>query len=220
LKHPGARSTAFLDSLETNLQEAYDEVGQWIGINTEAEAAIPFKLSEIVDVQLVSTALSAANKLNVKTECYINVEGKRTPKAFLINKLYLNAFQELVHNLLTNAFKYSGKQLRTEVHLRLTADRKSCILSCTNDFTLERAAINIESYAQTCRYAEAPAGRQANLDQLSGFQKIRSAFSKFDGCRVDIRIVAPTSRARVFTVHVKLEGLTDLISNETYDSDR
>jgi hypothetical protein len=163
LKHPGASPTTFLDSLETNLQEAYDEVAQWIGINSEIEADIPFKLSEIVDVQLVSTALSAANKLNVETECYVMREGKQVSTAFLINKIYLNAFQEVVHNLLTNAFKYSGKQLRTAVRLRLTVDKGFCVLTCINDFTAERLKIIIENYPQTRKYAGAPIGRQARL---------------------------------------------------------
>jgi hypothetical protein len=63
-------------------------------------------------------------------------------------------------------------------------------------------------------------GPEPNQDQLSGFQKIRSAFSKFNDCRVEIDVAQPTSRSRSFIVHVKLFGLVGLISDEIHSSDR
>jgi len=126
---------------------------------------------------LLSTSLAAWNKLRVKILTFYQQDSNMIEREFLINEKYIGLFQEVVHNLLSNAFKHSGEKLETRVVISLTVTEKNFIISCSNSVKDHKFEEVSRQYGTIVKLAKSRLGKRARDDKLSGFQKIRQACS-------------------------------------------
>jgi hypothetical protein len=202
---PSQTTAAFLDCLETNLHAAFEETRQWIGVTVPRGPAIPFTLAEIVRLHLLSTSFFAWDKLRVGTKCFRQVGSAAPAEAdYALAGKYLEMFQEVVHNLLTNAFKHSGEELKTEIGLELAVLDGSLVIRCTNSIAEARVPEVIRNHGATVALARSRQGDHARRDQVSGFQKIRRAFTSALRRQPHINIPPVKAGGRRFLVEITI----------------
>lgn len=199
------RTKDFLDSLETNLHGAFEEVRQWIGIAEHDREVIPFTLKEVVDLELLTTQFSELRRLKVRVSQQLIRADDTTTEEFAIRGLYLDAFESVVHNLMSNAFKYSGAKLQTDVRFHLKLSPKRLLIRAENKITAEYIGNVIREHSRTAALARKTIGPEVRQDKQSGFQKIRSSLSRVFPSGVTINIPPPSERNRVFVVEVSLD---------------
>ncbi len=195
-RHSGnGKTKEFLDCLETNLYEAIDEVRQWIGIADTGGDVIPFTLQEVVDLELLTTQFNALKRLKVKVEHEVFRADETAVTNYSIQGRFLAAFESIVHNLMSNAFKYSGAGLQTDIRLflRLTPDR--FFLRSENKVTADKIEEVIANFQRTVALARKTIGPEVRQDKQSGFQKIRSAISREFNAEPSINIPPHPSAA-------------------------
>lgn len=195
----------FLDSLETNLHDAFEEVRQWIGVATDGGDGIPFSLYEIVQLELLRTQTSSIDKLRVKVDQQLTRSDGTVKKDFVIQGRYLSTFESVVHNLLSNAFTYSGAKLRTDVRLQLKIVSGKLLIRAENNIAESRLSDVIKEHPRTVTLARARASSDARRDHKSGFQKIRLALAQEFPGPVTINIPPPSEKNRIFVVEVSLD---------------
>lgn len=198
----GQRLSQFLDYLDTNIHEACGEVVQWLGIADRSSEVIPFKLAELVDLHLIWTTSSAPRRLRVSVKCARDFGDAATREDFSIQGKYLDAFQELLHNLISNAFKHSGQGLNTQVDIELLVTTRSLVLKCRNSLSPERAEELRQKYASIVGMARRSRRAQARRDFLSGFQKMRRACSSAFKRQPVINIPPISRRDPVFNIEL------------------
>lgn len=206
-------TATFLDCLETNLHAAFEETRQWIGVTVSRGTAIPFTLAEIVRLHLISTSFFAWDKLRVGTKCF-RQSGPAAPieEDFTLAGKYLEMFQEVAHNLLTNAFKHSGEELKTEVSLDLTVLERELVIRCTNSIAEAKVPEVVRNHTSTVALARSRQGDHARRDQVSGFQKIRRAFTSTLRRQPHINIPPVKAGGRRFLVEITIGHDGDVIA--------
>jgi hypothetical protein len=167
------RAFNYLDSLEVCLSDAFEEVGEWIKIAPSVEELGPFKLHEVVKFELAS--MYYANWRNLKVEA-VCLERGWPDDSLLIKGSYFQLFQDVIHNLLANAFNHSGLGLRTTVILQLDNSKESLILRCENTLARPKLATVLKRQSDIQERARRPLDATAAEDKLSGFLKIRRAY--------------------------------------------
>lgn len=190
-----------VDSLETCLHPAHDEVRRWMHPVTRSGPALPFRLDDIVRLHLLSTALHDRDKLKIGTT--VLIEG--IPRhAHQIRGEYLSFFEELVRNLLSNALKNSGDGLQTQAELRLSVSRGKMTLSCSNAINPDQVQMVVARHADTVAQAQKRSTSQAQKDHKSGFQKIRLACKRSFARQPVINIPPVSRRTRRFLIEIEL----------------
>jgi hypothetical protein len=201
---PHAAAGTFLDSLETNLHEAFDEVRQWIGVTKTHGDAPPFQLREVVKLHLLSTALFAWDKLKVETRFFRSTADAVITRddSCQINGKYLEFVQIVVHNVLSNAFKYSGQKLKTVVRIEMFASEDKLLIRCINSISDSRIDEIIRDHAATLAYARGTDADQARRDIKSGFPKIRQVYKSALNSPARFNIPPITSEVRWFVIEI------------------
>ena len=210
----GTQSASFLDALEGNLHHAFEDVVEWIGIANNDVKSGPFTLDELVKLELMTTYLASWRQLSVVTRCYH--PERSTTLHPMIRGEYLDLFQDVLHNLIANCFKYSGLGHRTRIQVDLRSSGHELTLSCSNDISPEHVGRLASQYADTLAKARRSLDRsssrrdrgaqamtidpQARGDKLSGFLKMKLAFLRNLDSDVSINILPISERRRRFTV--------------------
>lgn len=165
----------FLDSLEVNLDRALEEASKWINIAQVQGHVNQFSIDEIVSVELVSTQTSHSERLRVRCasadERLGDVRMRKEPHQ--IDGRYLEFFQEALHNLLSNAFKYSGLGLQTQVNIEFRTTSNGFLLRCENSASERRMTEIRKTFSQIAKLAASDAPRRAKLSKVSGFQRVK-----------------------------------------------
>lgn len=202
-----SRSTiqAYLESLETNLHNAVEEVRRWIAI-AEPDEAVPFTFDELVNLELRTAVLSNWRRLKVTSQCEDHRTENVPSSPLQITGLYFGLFQEIVHNLISNSYKYSGLSFRTNIKLTLTYTPKEMIIRCLNDVAPSRLDEIFENFHATVLCARSTVTKNADKDRLSGFLKIRRAFASAMDRNVTINILPLSERRRRFGVEIILRN--------------
>jgi hypothetical protein len=200
-------TVTFIDFLDTSLREACEEVRHWIAIAEDEGDPISFRLREVVNLEL-RTHYSSGH-LRVTVGCYR--DGK--PSDFAIRGQYLNVFHELINNLLSNAFKHSGEEFKTEIEISLYVS-KEVRLRCVNSISQGKVAEIQANQDRTRALARHSVGRGARLDALSGFQKMRLAVSR--GLKSEaIMNIPPISEKRAqFVVEIIVREAPEIIDDQ------
>lgn len=190
-----------VDSLETCLHPAHDEVRRWMQPVARVGPAQPFLLDDIVRLHLLSTALHDRDKLKIGTS--VLIDGVPRPVR-QIRGQYLAFFEEVVRNLLSNALKNSGDGLQTQAELRLSVSRDKMVLSCSNAINPDQVQTVIARHADTVAQAQKRSASQAQKDHKSGFQKIRLACKRAFARQPVINIPPVSRRMRRFVIEIEL----------------
>lgn len=193
----------YLDGLEARLHHAFDEVGEWIGIYEETEDDTPFKLDELVRLELASMHSANWRRLSVSV---FSTDSSLPGDAgdLLIKGRHFGVFQNVVHNLLSNAFRHSGQALRTQVQVSLSMSETQLVLECRNTLGSERLIRTRRELAQLQKQARRPLDAQAAEDTLSGFLKMRLAILQAFGRQPEVSITLDGSREPMFLVKLLL----------------
>lgn len=195
----------FLDCLETNLHGAIEEVRQWIGVADQTGDVIPFTLKDVVDLELLTTQFNVLKRLKVKVDQELTKADGQTIENFAIQGKYLAAFESIVHNLMSNAFKYSGAGLQSDVSFQLKLNSNKLFVRAENKISATNVADVIKNYSRTVALARKMIGPEVRQDKQSGFQKIRSALTREFSADPTINIPPPSERNRLFVVEIGLD---------------
>ncbi|WP_395444301.1 hypothetical protein [Caulobacter sp. UC70_42] len=198
----------FLDYLEANINTAIDDISRWIGVSETRGSAIPFTVNEVVKLYLISHHLFGWRKLSVDTRVKVLPDPTRSHVS--IDGRYLDFFQEIVHNLLSNAYSKSGLGLKTEIELEFSLSDTEIRIICTNNISPNEISSVLSNYTRTVSLAKALLGDQARKDNASGFQKIRHAFHVAFGVqpRFNIPPISKTNRLFVIELFAKINTRT------------
>lgn len=196
-----ATTRHFLETLETNFQTAVDDVAAWTAIAERTETA-PFTLEELVNLELRTAVLKDWRRLTVGSRCVDRRYSRNGNVSLPIEGKYFALLQDVLHNLISNSFKYSGLSTRTEISLSLTWAPEQMVIRCRNNIADSHLPRIIESFSETVRRASNDVERGADRDTLSGFLKIRRAFYRAIDKKVTINILPVTERRRRFAVEI------------------
>lgn len=196
----GVRS--FIDSLETNIDAAAKEASEWIGLADSRPLNMPFVVKEVVQLELISSHLYGSSKLKVKIRTFVKNKGIFQEQQFTVHGKYLEFFQEIVHNLISNAFNGSGERLKTEIELDIIFESDGIRIRCANSISDSRVAEVIRRHSATVALAGAKLGSQARRDSVSGFQKIRLAFDRALSVQPTFNIPPISARNRRFVIEI------------------
>jgi hypothetical protein len=205
-KRPSSRTTSFLDSLATNIDAAFVEVTGWcnlIKIKTDTE---DFSLEDLLQFEAMSLIFSDIKKLRVRFSSY---QRKGThlsllPRSHKINGAYFEPVQEIVHNLISSAFKHSGLDMNTVIEFSTIADDETLIFRCVNSYA-DKLAIRIsEDHPRILDLVSSSKSDQASKDSLSGFQKIRNVCGRVFGRKVLINVPPLSPKSRRFIVEIAI----------------
>lgn len=206
-----ASTSSFLDSLDSNLHEAFDEVRQWIGMVDHSQENPAFLIREVVNLELLSTHLSAFGKLKVKLEATAVLPDGTVSERFTIDGRYLELFESIVHNLLSNAFSHSGDELRTAIDIRFRIEPDHIFVRVENGVSPKKIDEVVTNYRSTVTLAHKRVGAEVRQDKQSGFQKIRSAFSKAFKSELKINIPPPSEKNKLFVVELTMPTTTSIL---------
>ncbi len=198
-----ATTRHFLETLETNFQTAVDDVAAWTAIAERTETA-PFKLEELVNLELRTAVLKEWGRLTVATRCVDRRFSRIGNVLFPIEGKYFELLQAVVHNLVSNSFKYSGLSTRTEISLSLTWAPEQMVIRCRNSIAESHLPKIIDGFSETVRRASSDVQKGAARDTLSGFLKIRRAFYRVIDRKITINVLPVTARRQHFTVEIIL----------------
>lgn len=204
----------FLDSLETNLHEALEEVRQWIGVSDEEGDAIAFKISEVIKLELLTTHLNEWKKLKVTSEeVFVKSDGSTVSK-FSIEGKYLELFEAVIHNLASNAFAHSGDGLKTNLKFIFKLEQDKIFIRAENLISQLKIEDVIAGHRNTVALSRKQIGPEARQDKKSGFQKIRASFAQVFDAEPTINIPPPSDKNRLFVVEITVSPIPRL----TYDA--
>ncbi|PQZ77360.1 MULTISPECIES: hypothetical protein [unclassified Brevundimonas] len=190
---------SYVDSLETCLHQAHGSVREWMALVSLTGASRPFTLSDIVQLHLISATLDAREKL--KVESTVTVNGVEHTGLEIRGEL-LGFFEEVVRNLLSNAFKGSGDDLRTQAQLRLVVTNERMLIRCVNAINIKQVTTVIENHATTVAKAQKRVAREAQKDRHSGFQKMRLAYKQAQMQQPVINIPPISPRTARFVIEL------------------
>lgn len=198
-----ATTRHFLETLETNFQTAVDDVAAWTAIAERTDTA-PFTLEELVNLELRTAVLKDWRRLTVATRCVDRRYSRSGNVKLPIEGKYFALLQDVLHNLISNSFKYSGLSTRTEIGLSLTWAPEQMVIRCRNSIADSHLPRIMEGFAETVRRASSDVEKGADRDTLSGFLKIRRAFYRAIDKKVTINIIPVTPRRQRFSVEIIL----------------
>jgi hypothetical protein len=129
-------SSEFLDSLGINLEEAFQQVAGWISlVNFEHSGSMEFDLGDLIDEESNTFIISDRTKSKIKYECYERKIGRwRKIRDIRISGRAFDLFDQLVHNLLSNARKRSGLRNETAILVKVYREEEDLVFWCGNDF--------------------------------------------------------------------------------------
>ena len=205
-KTPSSRTSVFLDILENNIQQAFDEVLGWCGLLEIETNVRDFALDDLVSFEAMSLIFSDIRKLHVRCTSFQR-QGenlKKLQQGHNINGAFFEPVQEIVHNLISNAFRHSGLAMNTEIEFSTISDGDALIFRCSNSYS-DKSALSIsDSYRDLVRMLKRPKSEGPPTDVLSGYQKIKNVCSRVFGREVTISIPPISQRSRRFIVEVAL----------------
>jgi signal transduction histidine kinase len=188
---PPLDKSSFLNALRDKMEEALLDASRWMALATSQDAPEAFHLSDVVELCLLNHRSGDSQDISVKTEVSDRRPGhgivmlSRPP---LINGRYFELAENIVRNIVENAFKHSG----LGVHSRVTIE----FIHTPNWLTIiSRNAISPTKYAHlkaTIGQLTAQANRVtlagAGEDQGSGLQKVRWACNRWLDSIPEIRL--------------------------------
>jgi hypothetical protein len=203
---PSSRTTSFLDSLAIHIEEAFVEVNGWcnlIKVKTDAE---DFSLEDLLQFEAMSLIFSDFKKLHVRFSSFQRKGAHlhRLPRSHKINGAYFEPVQEIVHNLISNAFKHSGLDMNTDIEFSTIADDETLIFRCVNSYSEKVASQISDAHPRTLALVISSKTDHASKDTLSGFKKIRNVCSRVFAREVLINIPLLSSKSRRFIVEIAI----------------
>lgn len=206
---PSNRTTSFLDSLETNIRAANQDVVGWLGVSKFEMTVDDFDIMELIRFESSSFILSDFHKLNVKYFSYEKTGSKllRQNEAHRFKGAYFEAIQEIVHNLISNAFKHSSLKVNTEVIFSVIVDDGDLIFRCENNFAEAHFDRVISERENGLRIIKQERPDQVQDDVLSGFHKIKNVCSRVFGQDVVINIPPISPKLKRFMIEITVEDV-------------
>jgi hypothetical protein len=200
----------FVDFLEGNLEQAGRDVAKWLALSAPHGDGTDFKISDLVKFEATTLILADYAKLSVK---YTYQSGSRSDAA---NRTYVNeptiagayfeAFHEIIHNLISNAYSKSGLDVKTAIEVRTVlsgTNGTDMTISCANTFAQNKADSIKRDFPSTVRKAKNKGySKSAGKEGLSGFSKIRLVCDRVLGKSVAITVQPPNFDERIYRVDV------------------
>jgi len=201
-----SRSSVFFDMFETYLRDAFDDVTKWLGLVKIETNVRDFALEDLVHFEAMSLIFSDIKKLRVRCYSYER-RGSNIRRLVQSHKLrgpYFEAVQEIVHNLISNAYKYSGLEMETDIEFSTIDDSSSLTFRCVNSFAEKQAAKISDNQPEVLKILRQPRSEQRPKDVMSGFGKIKNVCNRIFGREVTISVAPLSPRSRRYIVEIAI----------------
>lgn len=212
-----SNAVSYIDFLEGNVDEAFKDVDSWLGLWTTHGDGADFQLSELVQFETTTFIFSDYKRLKVLYSPLrmVEVAGRRVSQRrnedFRLRGSGFEVFQEIVHNLVSNAYKYSGLDIKTKLEFEFAIDGGDCTVRCTNDFSEARADEIVSKYPEVTSSLREKSLENVGREGLSGFKKIVVVCSRVLEIDAAITVLQPSVRRRHYTVEIRLPNVADRI---------
>jgi len=118
---------------------------------------------------------------------------------------YFEPIQEIIHNLLSNAYRYSGlSTLNTEIDISLAVDGSDIVLRCSNNFAEKNRQTVTDEIPKILSMLKDGKRDQAKSDSKSGFFKIINVCSRVFGAAPLVNIPSISQRSTRYVVEVRI----------------
>jgi hypothetical protein len=203
-------TSVFLDALENHTSSAITDVSNWLGLWTTSVQGIDFYINELIQFEATTLILSDYRKLRIKYVSYIRRNGQLIRVADLgqIKGVYIEGFFEIIHNLLSTAYKHSGLDVNTPIELSVTSEPTSLTIACVNVFHERMRTVIEQTYPTILKSIRAHVSRDPHVEGLLGFKKIKIVSSRVFKSPVKINVPPPSLRNLSFRVEVEITNLS------------
>lgn len=199
------------DLIMNQIKELNSEVPNWINIMVDEEHSADQYTAENL-VNLESQYLLLRPKESVDIHIRTKVNGKEQSHIDFAGSSF-RLLHEVVHNLFSNAVKYSGLDYKTRIIFTFEVDGKSLLVQSQNSLSEKARHDALERLADAKILAKSNQLNAPRVDVNSGFAKIRTVASDYSKNEVEFDIDFSIN-SPYYTVTFKLENLDKKITVE------
>jgi signal transduction histidine kinase len=190
---PPLDRSSFLNALHDKMGEAILDTTRWMALAVSQGSPEAFHLSDLVELCLLNYRSGDSRDISVDTE----VSDRQTNQGIvifreppLINGRYFELIENLVKNLLSNAFKHSGQGLHSRVSIELVHASNWLTLRSRNTISPAKYGQLKSTIGQLIAQANRDTLAGAGEDDGSGLQKVRWACNRWLNSVPQIRLRA------------------------------
>ncbi|MEH2480637.1 hypothetical protein V1282_003994 [Nitrobacteraceae bacterium AZCC 2146] len=205
-----SRTPVFFDLLDENILASFDEVGSWLGLIKIDNDVPDFQLLDLINFEAVSLIFSDLKKLKVRYSSYMRngatiLKLRAHPK---IRGIFFEPIQEIVHNLISNAYRHSGLGMNTDIEFSLIIDGQDLIFRCVNTFSDKNYVLISEEHSKVQASIKSDVRIDSSTDTKSGFFKIKSVCGRVFSAVPDINLPPLSAKARKYIVEIKVPDVS------------
>lgn len=206
----GSISLALKDRIEVNLNRAFDDVRGWLSVR-EAEGDIkPFGIIDLARFESALFLNPSMKDIAPQFTAEVRMRDRfQTQDAdFIVPGKHFEAVFTVVHNLISNAVKYSGAGSRTELSFRVRRIDDKIVFRVENVVDLSISDVQVEERRQSAlQMARMNYREDVFKEGKSGFKKIRRICKRdFGGCEINIPTISSNRARKIFVVEVIVEA--------------
>lgn len=201
----------FLDCLQTSVHASFDEITKWIAVARYDATAMTFTVQEIVDVELMSNHFADMNRLRVNSTAKATIQGRPIQKVILKGSI-IGLFEDIIHNLLSNAFNHSGLGLATTIDISVSISDQTLSIRCVNSMSAQTAELLQKKLPRLRKLASDNVPERAKKEKLSGFQKIRHSARRLSKGDVTFNIPPIVSRGQGFAIEIEMRDMGEILA--------
>ncbi len=207
---PPLDKSSFLNALHDKTEEALLDASRWMALAISQDAPEAFHLSDVVELCLLNHRSGDSQGISVEAE----VSERRPDQGIvifseppLIKGRYFELLENIVKNILANAFKHSGLGVHSRVLIEFIHAPNWLTIRSRNTISSSKYANLRATIGQVTAQANRDTLAGAGQDQGSGLQKVRWACNRWLDSIPEIRLQVLTrtavagARARNVAVH-------------------
>jgi hypothetical protein len=196
-----------VDSLVNAISDSNEVTAGWIQVVTDTREFQDFTISDVVKMEAAFIHLAKIEDTNIDLICLDRSNPKREKPLTDVRfeGEYFQVVNSIVHNLVSNAIRYSGYGDSVPLTLIAELDGSQFRVSAVNHVAPEARAEAIERYPYAVKLARAEIDVPRGADNNSGFDKIRMACSERMIESIDIDISRFNKRSTQYEVIVTVK---------------
>ena len=213
-KHQGNDETPYtkyVDCLKTLFNECNKNVLQWMNVVTDENESKDFSIRNLIKFEakmihlqeMEDLAISITCEANGKSVSDLRFEGRFRP---LLN--------EIIHNLISNAFKHSGYDVQTDITMSFAYNDNTLTINVANDLTSTARAKALRNLPFARKLAHGDFVVAAGDEKHTGFAKIRGVARQLTDCKINIGVDIDLSSQPLYLVTLTLSRILAEIVND------
>jgi len=195
------KSSVIGDLLVTHIKILNSEIPHWINVVLEEDDFDDFTAYDIVNLESQFTTLLNIDENKVSISYHSNSD-VNAPDEIIFSGHVFTLLNEVIHNLFSNAIKYSGYGSDTPIHFIFQRYDDDLTITAVNTLNKEATKKVLKKLPSAILKAESTLASTRRQDRGSGFAKIRTIAQQYS---IDTKIhVSLDENTNEFTSKVEL----------------